>query len=159
MAATPTASASADAAFRIVELVSLLLPIVLVVLQFTVRYYRRDETGSPAVRQAIVLIAIGVAGITTVGAGFFAVSFLSTAGYATLVGFSLQLLQVAVVAFAVPILVILLLAFSELRGDFSIRSRLRNARSRIQGFAPASEEPNPADPNDEPDSPDEEQSE
>lgn len=116
---------STNAAFRLVELVSLLLPIVLVILQFTVRYYRNNETGSPATSQLIILIAIAIITGFTIFAGAFSIQFLITSGFDQDIQISLQLLQGAVVLFIVPVVVILLMAFSEVLNDLPEGSRIK----------------------------------
>ncbi|MGQ4554622.1 hypothetical protein [Halobellus sp. GM3] len=118
------------------ELVSLLLPIILVVLQFTVRYYRNEETGSPAVRQATVLISLAFVAGCTILAGILSMDFLIREGYEQMIQVSLQLLQFALGFFVIPVVVILLMALSEIGGDLRENWVFRRIQARIPALPP-----------------------
>ena len=107
---------SSAAAFRIVEIAAILLPLVLVLLQVSIQYYRGDDVETRPFEQGIILVSIGVAGVGLASAASSSIGVLVSQDYSAPVQNSLDQIQGVFFFLAVPVAFIVFAAVTDL-GD------------------------------------------
>ncbi|WP_128904792.1 hypothetical protein [Halorubrum amylolyticum] len=119
-------------AFRILEIVSILLPLVLVLLQVSIQYYRDESVETRPVEQGVIFISIGLAGVVLVSAGFSAIDILTQQDYATLITDTLTLVQSALFLLILPLSFIVLGAITDIarETDFTAIRLSRNPNQK-----------------------------
>lgn len=132
---------STTAAFRILELVSVLIPIVFVMLQFTIRYYRNQDTAQAAIIQGPVLGVIGVLSLVIIFAGVSSVEFLLDQSYDETIIQSFQLLRAAMILAAGATIALVATVIADIVPQMvaEIKSMTNDTADRL---------PTSADPND-----------
>lgn len=109
-------------AFRILEIVSILFPLVLVFLRVSIQYYRDEDVESRPVEQGVILLSIGFAGAILISAGTNAVDVLTEQGYSPIIMNTLSLVRSAIFLLVLPLSFIVFGALTDLarEADLSI---------------------------------------
>jgi len=113
------------AAFRVLEIVAILLPLVLVLLQVSIQYYRGDDVETRPYEQGMILVSIGLAAVGLASAASTSIEILVSQGYSTPIRNSLGTIQGVFFFLAVPVAFIVFAAVSDLveESDLSISLR------------------------------------
>lgn len=109
-------------AFRILEVVSILFPLVLVFLRVSIQYYRDESVESRPVEQGVILLSIGFAGAILISAGTNAVDILTQKSYSPIITNTLSLVRSAMFLLVLPLSFIVFGALTDLarEADLSI---------------------------------------
>lgn len=130
------------AAFRVLELVSLLLPLVLILLQVSVRYYRNDEVSTLAIEHATILLSIAAAALVLVIAGVSSIDSLLQEGYASSIQTSLSLIRNALYLLVFPVVLMVTATIIEVAKDAEIRDSIGRFREWLADSSEEEEESN-----------------
>lgn len=116
------------AAFRVLEIVAILLPLVLVLLQVSIQYYRGDDVETRPLEQGMILVSIGLAAVGLASAASTSIEILVSQGYSAPIRNSLGTIRGVFFFLAVPVAFIVFAAVSDLVEESGLSVSLRGTQ-------------------------------